>query len=189
MRRSISKAVSPIRRATAAHAFRARFRRSAGRAGSRRSGRRHAARALFARGGALLLTLCDGTTPLHLAPSHDSEALRGWITFHTGAPLVPRRAAAFALGTWEALQPIARFAIGTAEYPDRAATLIVEMPALTASGARADRAGHRDRGALSLPETAAFQANRARFPLGFDCFSPAATASPACRAAPGIEEG
>jgi alpha-D-ribose 1-methylphosphonate 5-triphosphate synthase subunit PhnH len=88
------------------------------------------------RAGALILTLCDGTTPVHLAPSHDSDALRGWITFHTGAPLVGAEAAAFALGTWEALQPLDRFSIGTPEYPDRSATLIVEMPALEATGAR-----------------------------------------------------
>jgi alpha-D-ribose 1-methylphosphonate 5-triphosphate synthase subunit PhnH len=55
--------------------------------------------------GALILTLCDTTTPLHLAPSHDTEALRGWIAFHTGAPMVEAERAAFALGTWEALQP------------------------------------------------------------------------------------
>jgi alpha-D-ribose 1-methylphosphonate 5-triphosphate synthase subunit PhnH len=120
--------------------------------------------------GALILTLCDGTTPLHLAPSHDSEALRGWITFHTGAPLVAAEAAAFAIGTWEALQPVGRFAIGTSEYPDRAATLIVEMQALEASGARLTGPGIETEARMTLPEIAAFQMNRARFPLGFDCF-------------------
>jgi alpha-D-ribose 1-methylphosphonate 5-triphosphate synthase subunit PhnH len=120
--------------------------------------------------GALILTLCDGTTPLHLAPSHDTEAMRSWVTFHTGAPLVRAEEAAFALGTWDALQPIARFAIGTAEYPDRSATLIVEMPELVAEGARLTGPGIETEAHLSLPEIAAFQANRARFPLGFDCF-------------------
>jgi len=120
--------------------------------------------------GVLLLTLCDGTTPVHLGPSRDTEALRGWITFHTGAPLVSAEAAAFALGTWEALQPTHRFATGTAEYPDRAATLIVEMPALAATGARLTGPGIETEAHLSLPETATFQRNRTRFPLGFDCF-------------------
>jgi alpha-D-ribose 1-methylphosphonate 5-triphosphate synthase subunit PhnH len=120
--------------------------------------------------GAILLTLCDTTTPLHLAPSHDTEALRGWIAFHTGAPIVSAREAAFALGTWEALQPVDRFCIGTAEYPDRAATLIVEVERLEATGARLTGPGIETDAALSLPETAAFRRNRARFPLGFDCF-------------------
>jgi alpha-D-ribose 1-methylphosphonate 5-triphosphate synthase subunit PhnH len=63
-----------------------------------------------------------------------------------------------------------RFAIGTAEYPDRSATLIVEMPELVAEGARLTGPGIETEAHLSLPEIAAFQANRARFPLGFDCF-------------------
>ena len=48
--------------------------------------------------GALILTLADTTTGLHLAPSHDTPSLRDWITFHTGAPFVGPEAAVFALG-------------------------------------------------------------------------------------------
>jgi alpha-D-ribose 1-methylphosphonate 5-triphosphate synthase subunit PhnH len=120
--------------------------------------------------GALLLTLCDATTPLYLAPSHDTEAVRGWITFHTGAPFAGPETAMFALGTWQALQPVTRFAIGTAEYPDRSATLIVEVTALTGTGATLTGPGIETAAQLSLPDTAAFQANRRRFPLGFDTY-------------------
>lgn len=120
--------------------------------------------------GVLLLTLTDRTTPLHIAASHDSPALRDWIAFHTGAPLADPGAAAFALGSWAALQPLDRFAMGTPEYPDRAVTLIVEQAELRAEGACLTGPGIRDRAALNLPEIAAFAENRARFPLGFDCF-------------------
>ncbi|GAA5066679.1 phosphonate C-P lyase system protein PhnH [Roseibacterium beibuensis] len=120
--------------------------------------------------GALLLTLCDATTGLYLAPSHDSDALRGWITFHTGAPFVGPEHAMFALGTWEALQPVTRFSVGTSEYPDRAATLIVEMDMLDNSGAVLTGPGIRDSARLSLPEVAAFRTNRRQFPLGFDSY-------------------
>ncbi len=120
--------------------------------------------------GALILALCDTTTPVHLAPSHDDAGLRAWIAFHTGAPLVAPEDAMFALGTWGALCPVDRFAIGTSAYPDRAATLIVEMDALEAKGAVLRGPGIKDRAALSLPEVAAFQDNRRRFPLGFDCY-------------------
>lgn len=120
--------------------------------------------------GALILTLCDTTTPLYLAPSHDRPDLRQWIGFHTGAPLVGPEAAMFALGTWDALGPVDRFSIGTPAYPDRAATLIVEMPVLEAKGASLRGPGIKDRAQLSLPEIAAFQDNRRRFPLGFDCY-------------------
>jgi len=118
----------------------------------------------------LLLTLCDDTTPIYLAPSHDSEDLRAWITFHCAAPFTGPEHAVFALGTWDGLQPISRFSVGTSEYPDRAATLIVEMAALAAEGASLRGPGIKDSGALSLPEVAAFQANRSKFPLGFDCY-------------------
>jgi len=120
--------------------------------------------------GVLVLTLCDGTTPVHLAGAHDCPALRQWITFHTGAPLVGAAEATFVVGTWGALQPVAQFASGTPDYPDRSATLIIEMPALAAQGARLSGPGIRDEARLSLPDTAAFKANRALFPLGFDCF-------------------
>jgi alpha-D-ribose 1-methylphosphonate 5-triphosphate synthase subunit PhnH len=120
--------------------------------------------------GTLALTLLDGTTPVHLAGAHDCTPLRDWLTFHTGAPLVGADRAAFAFGTWEALLPVERFAIGTPEYPDRAATLVIEMPALSATGARLTGPGIDGEARLSLPATAPFRANRALFPLGFDAF-------------------
>ena len=120
--------------------------------------------------GVLALTLFDATTPVHLAGAHDTPALRDWLVFHTGAPLVSARDASFAIGAWDALQPVTRFSPGTPDYPDRAATLIIEMPELAARGALLRGPGIRDTAQLSLPETTAFQANHALFPLGFDAF-------------------
>lgn len=121
--------------------------------------------------GALLLTLCDGTTPLHLAGASDTDAVRAWIAFHCGSPIVRPDAATFALGTWEALQPFDRFPLGLPAYPDRSATLIVEMATLTAEGALLTGPGIEHEAHLSLPGPAeAFQANAALFPLGLDFF-------------------
>ena len=120
--------------------------------------------------GVLVLTLCDPTTPVHLAGAHDCPAVRDWITFHTGAPLVGADAAQFAIGTWAALNPVSRFAIGLPDYPDRSATLIVELDHLSNEGPRLTGPGIKDAAHLSLPEVAAFADNRAVFPLGFDCF-------------------
>ena len=118
--------------------------------------------------GVVLLTLTDATTPLHLAGAADCREVRDWIAFHTGAPLVAAEQARFAVGTWADLHPLARFAVGDPEYPDRSATLIVELGRLEPEGARLTGPGIRDHHRLSLPETAAFRANRALFPLGFD---------------------
>lgn len=118
----------------------------------------------------LLLTLCDAETPLYLAPGHDGDAIRQWIAFHIGAPVVARSEAMFALGSWAALAPQTDFAIGTPDYPDRSATLIVETPALDTAGARLTGPGIEAAHRLSLPETAFFARNHALFPLGVDCF-------------------
>jgi len=154
----------------AAHAFRAALQAMARPGRIERVGGVAPPAPCSAAAGALILTLCDTTTPLFLAPSHDDPGLRQWIAFHTGAPIVGPEAAMFALGTWGALSPASRFAIGTPAYPDRAATLIVEMADLSGSGAMLKGPGIKERAQLSLPEVAAFQDNRRRFPLGFDCY-------------------
>lgn len=119
----------------------------------------------------LLLVLCDPDTPLWIAPAQDSAALRRWVAFHTGAPVIAaRHEAAFALGDWDSLLPLTAYRIGTAEYPDRAATLIVECTALRAEGALLTGPGIKDSARLNLPESAAFRANRALFPRGLDMF-------------------
>ncbi|EPX80384.1 phosphonate C-P lyase system protein PhnH [Salipiger mucosus] len=118
----------------------------------------------------LLLTLCDHETPLFLAPGHDGPEVRDWVSFHTGAPLVGREEATFALGHWPALAPLGAYRIGTPDYPDRSVSLIVEMEALAARGARLTGPGIETEAFLSLPETEAFRRNNARFPLGWDCF-------------------
>lgn len=119
---------------------------------------------------ALLLVLCDAETPLYLAPGHDGKDMRDWVAFHIGAPIVGADQAQFALGAWDALGPLTAYAVGDAEYPDRSATLIVELEALSATGARLTGPGIKDQAHLSLPEITAFQANRAFFPLGLDFF-------------------
>ncbi len=118
--------------------------------------------------GAVLLTLCDTDTPIYLAGDSDCQAVRDWLAFHTGAPMVGPSHCMFALGQWAALTPLSAYPIGTPEYPDRSATLIVETPQLATIGAAMTGPGIRNQAALSLPELAAFQANRMLFPLGLD---------------------
>jgi alpha-D-ribose 1-methylphosphonate 5-triphosphate synthase subunit PhnH len=120
--------------------------------------------------GALILTLCDGDTVLHLAGSQDTDAVRAWVAFHTGAPIGGARDADFAVGTWAALAPLDRYRIGTPDYPDRSATLIVEMADLQAEGVRLTGPGIRDVAHLNLPDAPAFAGNAARFPLGWDAY-------------------
>ncbi|MEX0339812.1 MAG: phosphonate C-P lyase system protein PhnH [Arenibacterium sp.] len=118
--------------------------------------------------GTLLLTLCDTDTPVYLAGDADCDDVRAWLAFHTGAPLSGPSHCMFAIGTWDALMPVSTFPVGTPQYPDRSATLVVECAELEAAGARLQGPGIRDSAALSLPDVQTFQQNHALFPLGLD---------------------
>ena len=118
--------------------------------------------------GAVLLTLCDTETPVYLAGEMDCDAVRTWLSFHTGAPFVGPTHCMFAVGTWDAIAPLTAYPIGTSEYPDRSATLVVECSELAATGATLTGPGIKDQATLSLPEVKAFQSNQTLFPLGLD---------------------
>lgn len=119
--------------------------------------------------GVLALTLCDHDTPVWLAPSLATDQIQAWLGFHTGAPMAARDAAMFAFGTWAELTPITGFPVGNAEYPDRSATLIVEVPEL-GTAHRLTGPGIENEAWLTLPDVATLKANAALFPLGLDFF-------------------
>ena len=121
--------------------------------------------------GTLLLTLCDPETPIWLAPSLDTPEIKSWVRFHTGAPLThEKKEAVFAFGRWDELQSVSDFAIGTAEYPDRSATLVVEVDTLSERGETLTGPGIETKATLSLPAVDAFRNNASLYPLGLDFF-------------------
>jgi alpha-D-ribose 1-methylphosphonate 5-triphosphate synthase subunit PhnH len=82
---------------------------------------------------AAALTLCDADTPLWLDATLAGCA--DFLRFHCGAALAAPGIAHFALiGAPDAMPSLETFALGSDEYPDRSATLIVEVERL--------RAGH-----------------------------------------------
>lgn len=123
--------------------------------------------------GTVLAVLTDGETPLWL-PDRLSGSVAEWLTFHTNAPhTVDRDSAMFAAGRWDELAPFDSWPIGTDTYPDRSATLIVEMDSLDGGPARTLRGpGIRTTAPLTaaLPEDliAALAGNRMLFPCGVD---------------------
>jgi len=77
---------------------------------------------------AIALTLIDYDTPVWLdKPLMASEAVKTFLRFHTGAPIVSEPVdAAFALvSAPQTLIPLASFNQGSAEYPDRSTTVIL----------------------------------------------------------------
>ena len=83
---------------------------------------------------AIALTLFDHDTPLWLDPlmSETSDVTK-WLKFHTGAPVIADSSiCSFALiGDARSLPALDRFAFGSNEYPDRSATLILQVESLT----------------------------------------------------------
>lgn len=118
--------------------------------------------------GAVLLTLCDTDTPVYLAGEADCADVRGWLSFHTGAPLKGPTHAMFAVGAWGALAPLSAYPIGTSDYPDRSATLIVETPNPDPVEARLTGPGIQTEATLDLPDMGFFQQNHRLFPRGLD---------------------
>lgn len=119
--------------------------------------------------GAVLMTLADAATPIWLAPSVATEAVRAWIAFHCGAPVGAPEDAVFAVARWEEA-PLHALPIGTPEYPDRAATLIVEVEALSPATHRLTGPGIETTETARLPGGGWHAANAALFPLGLDAY-------------------
>ncbi|MGV3552749.1 phosphonate C-P lyase system protein PhnH [Rhizobium sp.] len=82
--------------------------------------------------GAIALALCDHDTLVHLTPAMIEAGVQSWLAFHSGALVTGERGdAAFAFVEAGApLPPLATFAMGTQEYPDRSTTVIFELPSL-----------------------------------------------------------
>jgi len=131
---------------------------------------------LHSAAGAVASALIDGDTPYWLDSALDDEALRSWLAFHTGGrPAASMPQAAFALvGEPSSMPPFERFAQGSQEYPDRSATLVLQLEALEGGASLTfagpgikDRAMIAPRG-LPVDFAAQWNANRKRFPCGVD---------------------
>lgn len=123
-----------------------------------------------------LLTLGDHDTAIWLSPVLDTEAVKVFVGFHSGAQVVSDVAKAVfafvALG--DALPALATCNLGTQEYPDRSTTIIAEVPALSGGPVLVLRGpGIRDTQEFSpvgLPGDfiAQWGENREIFPRGVD---------------------
>ena len=86
--------------------------------------------------GGLLLVLLDQDTRLWLAPSVASERIATYFRFHTGCTLVRRHVEADVVlcGAAGELPRLASFALGTEDYPERSATVVIQVERLLSSG-------------------------------------------------------
>ncbi|MEQ9547221.1 MAG: phosphonate C-P lyase system protein PhnH [Marinobacter sp.] len=81
------------------------------------------------------LALLDQETPVWLAPDLNSAAVINSLRFHCGCGIAARSdQALFALVSGQGGCSLSAFSQGTFEYPDKSATLIVEVDALEEGG-------------------------------------------------------
>lgn len=126
---------------------------------------------------ALLLALLDQDTRLWLSPGVPSAAA-GHLRFHTGCALVGDAALAdFALvASGSELPALDTFDAGSAEYPDRSATIVLQVERLEEqSGWRLSGPGIRGESLLSVAGLGEgfleqWRRNHKRFPQGVDLF-------------------
>lgn len=126
---------------------------------------------------ALCLALVDLDTPLWLDPAADA-ACRQWLRFHCGCPLVetPISAAFACVLDPSAMPPLGSFNQGEPEYPDRSATLFIEVESL-AEGTRVRLEGpgidgRQDLNVRGLPQDFwdQWSRNTQSYPLGVDVY-------------------
>ncbi len=125
---------------------------------------------------AVLLALADMDTPVWLAPEMASDTLRTYLHFHAGCPVTDApEAAVFALlGRESDLGVIDKLAIGSAEYPDRSATVIIDCESLSSDpGQNFTGPGIKDTASFDIPGFPPaiwylVDRNQALFPLGLD---------------------
>jgi alpha-D-ribose 1-methylphosphonate 5-triphosphate synthase subunit PhnH len=126
---------------------------------------------------AMLLALADIDAPVWL-PAGVDAAVRGFLRFHCACPLVddPARARFVAVPAGHAMPALAQCDAGDPAYPDRSATVLLDVGAfgagipLTLSGPGIP--GSRVLSVAGLPDgfQAQWAANHALFPLGVDVF-------------------
>ncbi len=120
---------------------------------------------------ALCLALLDIDTQVWLEGEIDTPDVRQFLSFHCGCPIAahPGEAAFAVLAIADAARTLDAYHVGTPEYPDRAATLLIQTSAVT-GGAAASAAGP------GIPERQTFEiagappalwTQRARINAGF----------------------
>ncbi|MBR9827530.1 MAG: phosphonate C-P lyase system protein PhnH [Oceanospirillales bacterium] len=126
----------------------------------------------------LALSVFDPDTRVWLSPSlAASDAVVSNLRFHCQCPLVETPAEAdFAIALHRELPLLIELNWGTAEYPDRSTTLVVQVPALsdetywTLSGPGIEHTRALRIAGLTEPFRSDLIRSRQRFPLGIDTF-------------------
>ena len=128
-------------------------------------------------GAAVALTLFDQDVTVWLSPSLAVDAVRDYLRFHTGTRIVeaPATATFILCASPGEIPPFDSLAQGTPAYPDRSATIIVDVSDAAVTGDRALLSGPGIEHPLMLALPGfdrrlwmELQANHRAYPLGVD---------------------
>lgn len=132
---------------------------------------------LSATAAAVALTLCDSDTPLWLdQPLQSTTAVRSWLAFHCGAPLAltPLDAHFALIASPPDMVALDAFAQGTQDYPDRSATIVLQVTSLSTGRSLRLEGPGIEKAAMLAPATLPrhfaeqWRQNNQRFPRGVD---------------------
>ena len=126
---------------------------------------------------ALALALLDQDTTLWLSPTVGGGQAGAYLRFHTGCRLADSAAGAdFAVAEAHELPEIDAFSAGSEDYPDRSATLIVQVGELregegwSLAGPGIKGVARIRAGGLPADFVVSWKRNHTRFPRGVDVF-------------------
>jgi len=126
---------------------------------------------------ALLLALLDQDSRLWLSPAAAAGGAAARLKLHTGCSMAafPSEADFALVAGVEELPPLEAFTAGSQEYPERSATVVLQVAAILESGWRLTGPGVRNETRLSVPALGdgfvhQWERNRARFPRGVDLY-------------------
>jgi alpha-D-ribose 1-methylphosphonate 5-triphosphate synthase subunit PhnH len=125
---------------------------------------------------AILLALTDKDTPVWLPPALSDAAAGHYLRFHCGCPLTTDLAEAHfvVISTLTELPALDGLRLGEPAFPDRSATLLIEVSGLNVDGPLSLRGPGIEHtqtlsaGGWSTATSAFARENRSRFPLGVD---------------------
>jgi alpha-D-ribose 1-methylphosphonate 5-triphosphate synthase subunit PhnH len=125
---------------------------------------------------AVALTLCDFQSPVWLQEKLRTPPIEHYLRFHTGAPLTRTEADAMFVfaDAGHGVPELSLFARGTHEYPDRSATIVIQVRQLhndlgaTLNGPGIQTVQRLGVGSLGVDFWQQMITSRVEFPLGID---------------------
>ena len=121
-------------------------------------------------GATLILVFCDFNTKIFLGETFRNKNVEDWINFYTGAKISGDKNVDFAVGHIQELLPFHEFPIGTDEYPDRSANIVIENASKDVKSFSLNGPGIKETLHVELPEKIIERESAISFPLGVDIF-------------------